>query len=80
MDAFEGIPAQAAGFAVDIPGGAAPVDSMDLALQWIGFENVAVRNRLREEGLGAPVPCARRRGRGEEVGFVSVTRRPHASP
>lgn len=28
-----------------------PIDQMDIALQWIGFDNVATRNRLRDEGL-----------------------------
>jgi hypothetical protein len=30
---------------------AAPINQMDIALQWIGFDNVATRNRLRDEGF-----------------------------
>lgn len=52
MDDVIAVAAAAAGAAV-IPGPAIPVDDgvMDTVLQWVGFDNVGTRDRLRSEGL-----------------------------
>ena len=47
MEAVNGAPGQAAGIAAEVPV-IALFNEMDLALQWIGFDNVAVGNRLCE--------------------------------
>jgi hypothetical protein len=47
------------GAVVDVAAGAAEppavaeIDPMDLALQWIGFDSAATRERLRIEGFNA---------------------------
>ena len=53
MDPVVPVPPAVAVAAIPAPEDLIPpvVPELDLALQWIGFDNVATRNRLREEGF-----------------------------